>query len=163
MKHIKDSLLNETVKETLERIGMVNEMAVSLKKYCERVDGLRLQLVENWCLCKYCQLYNETSNNYKHWLAELRSCINNLKLLDIKGSSNKRKTLIRMLIDDYDYNDKNMILRIIVDKFDMENIMDQSQRIEVSKQFVSNVESLIDVISINDMKTNDYLKKTFDF
>ena len=45
-------IINETVNDVLNRIGVMNEMAVPLKIYRARVDGLRFQLVENWCLCK---------------------------------------------------------------------------------------------------------------
>ena len=44
--------VNESVNDVLKRIGIINEMAVPLKTYRARVDGLRFQLVENWCLCK---------------------------------------------------------------------------------------------------------------
>ena len=46
-------IVNETVNDVLNRIGVMNEMAVPLKIYRARVDGLRFQLVENWCLCKW--------------------------------------------------------------------------------------------------------------
>lgn len=44
----------------LERLGisMINEMALSIKDYIQKIDGLRFQLVENWCFCKWCQLFN---------------------------------------------------------------------------------------------------------
>ena len=126
-KKIHESLLSESVEETLNRIGIITEMAVPLKDYKRRVDGLRFQLVENWCLCKYCQLYDKTSNNYKHWLSELKACINNLKFLEIKGTSSKRKTLEKMLVKDYDYNDPCMINRIIIGKFHEEIITDVHQ------------------------------------
>ena len=44
-------IVNETVRDAINRIGLITEMAVPLKDYKHRVDGLRLQLVENWCLC----------------------------------------------------------------------------------------------------------------
>lgn len=67
--------LNETI---------ITEMAVPLKDYKQRVDGLRFCLVENWCLCKWCQLYNHECENFAHWVTELKICIDNLKLLNIK-------------------------------------------------------------------------------
>ena len=161
-KKIHESLLSESVEETLNRIGIITEMTVPLKDYKRRVDGLRFQLVENWCLCKYCQLYDKTSNNYNHWLSELKACIDNLKLLDIKGTSDKRKTLIKMLVNDYDYDKVNMILRIIAGKFNREKINDEKQIISVAKSFSDNIESLIDAISIDTIITDKYLKDTFE-
>ena len=75
MKHILTEkqfkeMINETVNDVLKRIGVINEMAVPLKDYRARVDGLRFQLVENWCLCKWCQLFNPECENFAHWVTE---------------------------------------------------------------------------------------------
>ena len=106
MEKITESQLkeavNETVNDVLNRIGIINEMAVPLKTYRARVDGLRFQLVENWCLCKWCQLFNLECEKFAHWVTELKTCIDNLKFLDIKNNIDKRKTLIKMLVKDYD-------------------------------------------------------------
>lgn len=81
--------INETVYDVINRIGVINEIAVPLKNYKSRVDGLRFQLVENWCLCKWCQLYNPKCENFAHWIVELKACINNLKFFDIKNGIDK--------------------------------------------------------------------------
>ena len=86
-----NSIIDESVENVLNRIGLINEMAVPLKIYKERVDGLRFQLVENWCLCKWCQLFNPKCENFVHWINELKVCINNLKFLDIKNGIDKKK------------------------------------------------------------------------
>ena len=106
MKKITESqlkeIINESVNDVLNRIGMINEMAVPLKTYRARVDGLRFQLVENWCLCKWCQLFNPECENFAHWITELKACIDNLKFLDIKNGIDKRITLIKMMNRDND-------------------------------------------------------------
>lgn len=171
MRTIEDILkevMNETVDHALNRMGipnyidMITEMAIPLKDYKRRVEGLKFQLVENWCLCKWCQLYNPECENFNHWITELRACIDNLKLPNIKNGINKKQTLKRMLIDNFDYNDKNMIVRIINDKFDTENINDNYQRTTVVSAFVDNIEELIDAISVNDISTKEYIKTTFN-
>ena len=154
-------IVNETVNVVLNRIGLINEMAIRLKEYKRKVDGLRFQLVENWCLCKYCQLFDPECENFKHWIVELKACINSLKLVDIKHGIDKRRTLIRMLVNDYDYNKTNMIVRIINDKFDLENINNNTQRASVASEFADNIQSLIDVISIDTISTNSYINTTF--
>lgn len=154
-------IVNETVNDVLNRIGVMNEMAVPLKIYRARVDGLRFQLVENWCLCKYCQLFNPECENFAHWLKELKACINNLKFLDIKNGIDKRRTLTLMLIDDYDYDKTNMIVRIINDKFDSENINNNTQRARVASAFADGIQNLIEVISVDTISTNSYIQTTF--
>ena len=72
-------------------------MAVALKTYIARVNGLRFQLVENWCLCKWCQLFNPECENFAHWITELKACIDNLKFVDIKNGIDKYK----LLLDEY--------------------------------------------------------------
>lgn len=154
-------IVNETVRDAINRIGLITEMAVPLKDYKHRVDGLRLQLVENWCLCKYCQLFDLNNQNFAHWITELRVCINNLKFLDIKNGIDKRRVLQKMLVEDYDYDETNMIMRIIEDKFNGENINDNSQKAKVCAEFADNINGLIDVIAINSISTVTYIHDTF--
>lgn len=127
-------------------------MAIPLKDYKNRVDGLRFQLVENWCLCKYCSLFDQDNPNFNHWKIELHTVIKNLKMVDIKNNIDKHKTITKMLINDYDYNDYLMILRIIDDKFDDEHIDDRIKKERVSIEFSKNINELIDVISNNNLK-----------
>ena len=155
-------MLNETVEDTLNRIGTINEMAVPLKTYKTRVDGLRFQLVENWCLCKWCQLFDPECENLPHWIIELKACINNLKFLDIKNGIDKRRTLMRMLVRDYDYNDADMIERIVRGKFARENISINYQKMRVCTEFADNINELIDAISIDTIDTDEYIQNTFN-
>lgn len=165
MKKITESqlkeIINETVNDVLNRIGMINEMAVPLKTYRARVDGLRFQLVENWCLCKWCQLFNPECENFAHWITELKACIDNLKFLDIKDGIDKRKTLIKMLVTDYDYNNANMIERIIRGKFVRENLTDNMQKVQACTAFADNIIGLIDAISMESIDSDEYIQNTF--
>ena len=136
-------------------------MAVSLKTYRARVDDLRFQLVENWCLCKYCELFNPECENFAHWITELKACIDNLKFLDIKNGIDKRRTLIKMLVRDYDYDNANMIERIIRGKFVRENLTDNVQKAQVCTAFADNIFGLIDAISMETIDSDEYIQNTF--
>ena len=138
-----------------------NKITVPLKAYKTRVDRLRFELVENWCLCKYYQLFNSESIKFAHWISELKACIDNLKFLDIKNGIDKRKTLVRMLVNDYDYDSANMIERIIRGKFVRENINGNNQKVLVCKEFADNINGLIDVISMDTIDSDEYIQKTF--
>ena len=140
--------------------GIINEMTVPLKAYKTRVDGLRFLLVENWCLCKWCQLFNPECENFAHWITELKACIDNLKFLDIKNGIDKRRTLTRMLVNDYDYNDANMIERIVRGKFVRENISDNIQKVRVCIEFADNINGLIDAISLDAIDSDEYIQNT---
>lgn len=141
---------------------MKHILSVTLKDYRARVDGLRFQLVENWCLCKWCQLFNPECENFAHWVIELKACIDNLKFLDIKNGIDKRRTLTRMLVADYDYNDANMIERIIRGKFVRENITDNIQKVRVCTEFADNINELINAISMVSIDSAEYIQNTFN-
>ena len=163
--------INETANDALNNIRdiseiaineiAINEMAIPLKDYKRKVDGIRFRLVENWCLCKWCQLFNPECENFDHWITELKACINNLKLVNINNGIDKKRTLTRMLIDDYAYDETNMIVRIINDKFDSEHINDNIQRARVASAFADNIQNLIEAIAVDIIRTNSYIQTTF--
>lgn len=63
--------------------GATSEKMFSVEEFKGRVDGLRFQLIENWCLCKYCQLYDSANENYGHWVAEFCACANYLRRFEV--------------------------------------------------------------------------------
>lgn len=151
--------LKEMVMSATQEV--LNEMAEPLKKYVKRIERIRFQLAENWCLCKYCQLYSQENRNFGHWITELRPCIKYLKFVDINKGINKKDTLQRILVDQYDFNSSDMIRRIIEDKFSDENINDPTIIDRVSKEFANNIDELIEAISNNNITINDYVQLTF--
>ena len=66
-----------------------------------------------------------------------------------------------MLVKDYDYDNVNMIERIIRGKFAKENITDINQKITVCKEFADDINNLIDAISIDSIEIEHYLEQTF--
>lgn len=142
--------------------SLKNKITVPLKVYQARVDELRFQLVENWCLCRYFQLFNSENENFAHWILELKACIDNLKILDIKGGIDKRRILVRMLVNGYDYNNANMIERIVRGKFARNKINDNNQKVLICTEFADNINGLIDVISMDAIDSDEYIQKTFN-
>lgn len=140
---------------------LIAEMALPLKEFKRRVDGLRFQLIENWCLCKWCQMFDPENDNAAHWRTEFRAAASNIRDFKIKGKSDKLKTIAKMFIADYDYNQPSKILEIIRDKFDAECIDSSSQRNKVAVQFASSVHSLINILSDNKFSIVEYIKVTF--
>ena len=66
-----------------------------------------------------------------------------------------------MLVNDYDYNNANMIERIIRGKFVRENINDNNQKVRVCTEFSDNISGLIDAISMDVIDSDEYIQKTF--
>lgn len=154
-------MLDESVNDTMERIGLITGMSIPLKDYRKNVDGLRFQLVENWCMCKYCQIYDPDNINYSHWMRELKACINNLKFIDIKKGASKERTLNSMLVADYDYDSVDMISRIMAAKFRKENISDTEMMTRVCAEFAGNIAGVVNVISNDSINTDEYMENTF--
>ena len=140
---------------------VLNEMAEPLKKYVKRIESIRFQLAENWCLCKYCQLYSKDNPNFAHWITELRPCIQYLKFVDINNGIDKKRTLQRILVGQYDFNSADMIKRIIEDKFSDEKINDPAIISIVSNELANGINDLIEAISNNNITINSYVQTTF--
>lgn len=141
--------------------SVINEMAEPLKRYIKRIENIRFQLAENWCLCRYCQLYDNENPNFAHWITELKPCIQYLKFVDIKNGIDKKKTLYRILVEQFDFNSPNMIQRIIEDKFSDEGINDKAILSEVSQDLSNNINELIQAIGDNNISINSYVQSTF--
>ena len=157
-------IVNEPAKSVIKQVccgDIVTEMALPLKVFRERVEGLMFQMIENWCLCKYCQLYSPDNQNFGHWLGELKSYTNRLRNFEIKGRVEKRTTLVNMFIRDYDYDEARKICVIIRDKFDVETIMDVSQRQAVANAFASSIQELIDFLCDTSILNASCMNATF--
>lgn len=138
-----------------------DERAVPLKEYKERIWRLQFLLAENWCLCRYCQLYDPESDRYAHCLAGLKICMNHLKRLGIRRKVDKRRTLVRLLIDEDDFDDTDKIACVIRSEFKREQIADESRKAKVVSDFTANVYGLIDAISDDSIDIDEYARNTF--
>ena len=66
-----------------------------------------------------------------------------------------------MLVKDYDYDNANMIERIIRGKFVRENLTGNTQKIQVCTAFADNIMGLIDAISMEAIDSDEYIQNTF--
>lgn len=153
------SILNKFLNHSLIKDLLLTEMAMSLKDFKDRILHLQFQLVENWCLCKWCQLFDIENDNFCHWLTEFKVYANAIYYIKLK-SGNKRKTLIKEFIENYDYNDSDKIFSIIQDKFIQEGIQDISQIKTVSIEFSQKIEKLIDALC-STTSINTYIREEF--
>ena len=135
--------LNETVSETISRIGLVYEMALPLKKFKQYVIGLRKQIVENWCLCKYCQIFDKDNRNFSHWRDELYAAIDAINDIKLKNGMSKESALTEVLIDAYEYDSFETVKGVIKRKFSVENLNSNEILDSVSNEFSSKIIGLI--------------------
>jgi hypothetical protein len=133
-------------------------MAIGLEEYKRRVYKGRLHLVENWCLCKYCELYDSSNPNFEDWAEVLLYAMNDIKSLNV-DDGNKLDTLKQMLIEEYDFNDAKTIHRIIVDRFNRERICNDTRTRYVSEQFAESIDDFITALGDNSIIAYKYINE----
>lgn len=140
MKRIKNKYirlteqdLSKIVKSAVEKeLNMLLEYyAISRSDFQKNIKNQICQIVENWCLIRFCELTNNDVNNCKnHWKDELKAACKNAAIQKIKGndSSSSRLKAICKVFDDLEINsDYNVVDEIIVDKFVKEQIDTNSE------------------------------------
>lgn len=141
--------------------AMISEMAIPLKIFIRDIEGLKFQIIQNWCLCKWCQLFDPANENFNHWKEELASHLLQLQNSKLKGKISKAKQLKRYFIEYYEYNDKAVVVGAIRDKFYREKIIDKLQIDTVADKFSKNINSIIDIISNPSKPIMLYLNEMF--
>lgn len=111
----------------------------SLRQYKAYVGNNRFVLVEYWCLCRYCEKYCPDYELYGSWKYSLTQLINAIKHIDVENGVNRRRTLVKMLIKDNDYDDPNAIMYII-----RECGMESDRFAEIANEFAHNIYDIID-------------------
>lgn len=154
-------LHSETIADTMRWYKWSDGDTVSNKEFIARVDKFRFMLVQNWCLCDYCSMFEPDSKKYHHWSSELKACIYHFKSLKLNYSSDKHTDLTQWLVKNYDYNKPNMVMMIIKSKFKSENITDEKQLRKVCYEFADNINRLIDVITDSRINIDKYITSTF--
>ena len=142
------------------------EMAFSRKQYMDALHNLRLQLVENWALLRYCTLQKsneeycnliDVSQTRSHWETELRAHITNL--YKMKLDVNKTRATCQELIEYSEFKIIDNIKEIIEFKFDVEGILnDDTKDIidEIAKDFVEyGLDELIEIICKKKLSVNE--------
>ena len=162
MNSIKWMPLIESVHETIARIGLIQEMALPMKKYKQYIIGMRKQIAENWCLCKYCQMFDSQNINYNHWVKELKIYIDGLKYVNLKNGIDKRKPLKIVLVDYFDLNDENMIFRMIRSKFKREGLFEVEDVKKVANSMANSIKGLIDAIGDDEIDSDEYIVNEFN-
>ena len=145
-----------------KEISRFDEMSASLKSYRDKIENLRFQLVENWCLCKYCQMFDSQNLNYNHWVKELKIYIDVLKYVNLKNGIDKRKPLKMVLVDYFDLNDENMIFRMIRSKFKREGLFEIEDVKKVANSMANSIQGLIDAIGDDEIDSDEYLVNEFN-
>lgn len=139
---------------------IINEMAFKRKDFVNHIASLRCQLIENWCLCAYCKLYDEWNENFNHWKCEFIAHSDNIKNCKLKDGD-KGKVIKQTYIDTFDLNDPSMIKQIIRGKFIRECIDDVCME-TIAQMCASNALTLVKFLSTSNYPSEEYVSITFD-
>ena len=154
MKSIKEYIL-DVIQESY-----VFEMAYNRKEIKKRVEALINQIIENWCLIKYCSLYDKNNTNKYHWKQELKAHLYNIYEMKIKGGDVKTKynLVSEIIYDKKEITTSSKISSIIRIKFRKENIIIHN---DICDSCIENLNYIITLISNNE--NDDNTDKIYDY
>lgn len=154
MRRLIDYIL-EQLSETI-----IFEMAYDRKELKKRVEGLLNQIIENWCLVRYCSLYDKDNINKNHWRKELQNHLFNIFEMNIKGGNyySKYNLISEIIFDKREITTSNKISLIIRNKFRKEGIAIEN---DISEECLENLKSIIELISNKETPENS--DKLFDY
>ena len=137
--------LKEILAEALSNT-QIFEMAHSRENYLRTIACLVTQIVQNWCLVKYCNLYDEENYNRLHWSKELMAHLENLRSVKLKKGLNKTRVTKQAMVEYSELNDSNMVSDMLGMKWEEENLPEDSIN-AISKEFVKDIDKIIDLVS----------------
>lgn len=154
MKSIKEYIL------CVIQESYIFEMAYDRKEIKKRVEGLINQIIENWCLVKYCTLYDNENRNKYHWKQELKAHLYNIYEMKIKGGNAKTKynLISEIIYDKKEIITASKISSIIRIKFRKENIIIDN---DICNLCINDLNYIIKLIS-ND-ENDDNTDKIYDY
>ena len=147
MLNIKEYIL-EKFQNTL-----IFEMAYSRKELKNSFDSILDQIIEKWCLVKYCSLYDEQNLNKTHWANELTAHMYNILKRQLKNGDEdaKLQLLKSVTYEQKEYTTSIAIKNCIRLKFKKENI--QIPDI-VCSACIDDLETILSLISKRDTEEN---------
>ena len=145
-----------TIKEyILEKLQntLVFEMTYSRKELKNSFDSILDQIIENWCLVKYCSLYDTSNINRNHWTNELTTHMYNILKRQLKngGEDAKLQLLKSVAYDQKEYTTAIAIKKCIRLKFKKENIQITD---ELCSACIEDLETILELISKRDTEEN---------
>ena len=131
------------------------EMAHDRSKYQEIVDGIAFQLLENWCLIRYCKIENPNCRCKEHWKTELRGHL--MKLIRTKIKMDKRKAIEEVLIKWNEFINKDHVYDCLAYKWKEEKLdINSKYTEEIVNDFVEyGLYEMIDLICMKNCTVND--------
>lgn len=128
--------------DAIKESQAINEMALGIGEYKEKIAGISKFLIIHTCLLFYSKLYIN-GEYYEHWLGEASGFAKTITRYTLSsGNINK---VIRQLWLANNYNTSDGVLKICNKKFKEEHINKETQSI-LSGLFASHFDDFIDIL-----------------
>lgn len=116
------------------------EMAYDRASYCMELRSLSVQIVQNWCLIKYCNLYDDENYNRLHWSKELSTHLIRLQSVKLKSGDKLRATQQELIVKS-ELGDPETIFDICNGKWNLERLPKDKLN-DVAKEFSKELPNL---------------------
>lgn len=133
----------------------INEMAYERKKLLDWMLFHVTLIYQNWCLVRYCSVFDPQNQNKKHWSAELQALI--IEYAEMRTKLDKRKITKTGFIDQPETYDYMQIFVAIEQKFEKEHI-DLVRTEYVAKDMTKHLDEIVDLLSIKKLTYQDLSK-----
>ena len=147
----------KTLLEYIEE-STILEMSLNLSKFKDLLYNLSKQIVENWCLVKWCDTNpNELKSKRlrNHWTTELKNYMCRISEEKLK-SGRKDKVIKNEWVDHLELNDKIVITNIIRNKFNKEGL--EKYINVISEECANSTNEICNVLSGNKEDIETYIQ-----
>ena len=145
---LTEKKFQEIVAKEVEKL--LNEMAMPLSLYKDKVADILPQMIENWCLVYYCRISGTHQDLRNHWASELSAAMGKIANMNIKGGNHAvvRMKALFYVWNLYDYDTSEMVVSNVVwNKFRKENIDTTSEFYsDTISAFLKSTKEIINVL-----------------
>lgn len=160
---LTEKQLNTLVESKVkEQLNYLLEYAIPRSKFVDNTSNLVYQIIENWCLIRYCTLALQEQNK-EHWATELRAHISNIGRDTIKGNDSY-DSRIKAISEGFDskdaFNGPERIMQIVKGKFKAEKITDTELIRQVILDCSSAIKEIVHhIANYPNEDIDEYIKK----
>lgn len=123
----------------------INEMAYERKKLLDWLQYHVKLICQNWCLVRYCSVFDPKNQNKNHWSTELQALI--VEYAEMRTKLDKRKIAKTGFIDQPETYDYIQILAYIGEKFEKEHI-DLVRAEYIAKDMTKHLNEIVNLLGI---------------
>lgn len=135
--------------------SLIIEMAADLERFSNIIANQTSQIIENWCLVWYCDNYDEDNLNRNHWASEFLAAAKPIITTKIKVR-NRKKIIERVIVKDYEYDNKLNIIESIQPKMKKEHL--DKYIGYMTDALKENLKEIIDILSSNYNDAQNYIQ-----